>query len=293
MNLAQRLPSLTKKYWMTIAKKSKKIIALWVVILITIIGFLDYITGGEVSFSIFYSIPISLSAWFLGRKLGFATAIVSAFIWYKIDATTGIYSHPMIPIWNAGVRLAFFITIIFLLLHIKKLLDREKVLARTDTLTGACNSRYFCDLLELEIKRSKRYQYPFTVVYIDLDNFKLVNDQYGHQAGDRALYIVVQFLKENLRKIDTISRLGGDEFALLFPEMSQATAKSLLSKLQSGLLEKMQQQNWPITFSMGALTCLGTSQSTSVDRVIGQADTLMFEVKRHQKNNIIYGIFEE
>ena len=194
--------------------------------LIGAIGLLDFVTGYELAFSLFYVIPISLATWLIGRRQGIIASLASAFVWLWADVAPGnFYSHLLIPIWNTLLRLSFFIIIALLLSALKNAMEREKELARTDYLTGAVISRAFFELVQMEIDRSQRYKHPFTIVYIDLDNFKTVNDQFGHLIGDQVLRTVVSHAKKHLRKTDVIARLGGDEFALLLPETSQESAR--------------------------------------------------------------------
>jgi diguanylate cyclase (GGDEF)-like protein len=259
--------------------------------LIGAIGILDFLTGYELAFSLFYVIPISLSIWVVDRRYGIITSFVSAFVWLGADLASGhFYSNPLIPIWNTLIRLLFFIIIALLLSALKSALEHEKELARTDYITGAVNSRLFFDLVQTEIDRSQRYEHPFTLVYFDLDNFKTVNDQFGHLTGDQVLRTVVSYAQKHLRKVDVIARLGGDEFALLLPETSQESARVILAKLQNGLLEEMRHNNWPITFSAGVLTCYVAPLKT--DELVKMADDLMYSVKRSSKNAIIYSTYE-
>jgi diguanylate cyclase (GGDEF)-like protein len=258
--------------------------------LIGAIGILDFLTGYELAFSLFYVIPISLATWLLGQRHGITISLASALVWLGVDMASGhIYSNPFIPIWNTLIRLSFFVIIALLLSALKTAMEREKELAHTDYLTGAANSRLFFELVQMEIDRSQRYEHPFTLVYIDLDNFKTVNDQFGHPIGDRVLRTVVNYAKKNLRKIDVIARLGGDELALLLPQTNPESARVTLSKLQAGLLEEMQQNKWPITFSVGALTC--SLPPPSSDELVRMADALMYSVKHGSKNAIKYSTY--
>jgi diguanylate cyclase (GGDEF)-like protein len=163
-------------------------------------------------------------------------------------------------------------------------MDHERDLAHIDFLTGAVNSRFFFDLVNMEIYRSQRYNHPFTIVYLDLDNFKTVNDKFGHITGDQVLRAVANQARTHLRKTDVVARLGGDEFALLLPETNQESAQVVISKIQGGLLVEMQQSNWPVTFSIGVLTC--TDAPPSPDELIRLADELMYSVKHGSKNAI-------
>src|SRR5690606_37465106 len=137
------------------------------------------------------------------------------------------------------IALAVFAMAAFWVTRLKRTIRNEQLLARTDYTTGAVNTRYFYDLTEMEIRRFRRYQHPFTVAFIDLDNFKVVNDSLGHQAGDDVLRIVTQTLRMNLRDTDTVARMGGDEFALLLPETGEEEAHSVLFHLQGHLLAAM------------------------------------------------------
>ncbi|MFA4915140.1 MAG: GGDEF domain-containing protein [Syntrophales bacterium] len=108
----------------------------------------------------------------------------------------------------------------------------------------------------MEIERSQRHKHPFTVTYFDLDNFKTVNDRFGHSMGDNVLCTVVRYAKTHLRKMDIVARLGGDEFAFLLPETDQVQARVAISKIQISLLDEMYRNDWPVTFSIGVLTCI-------------------------------------
>lgn len=258
--------------------------------LIGVIGFLDFLTGYEWALSVFYVIPISLITWFISRRLGFAASFVSAFVWLAADLATGHpYSYPLIPFWNSLIRLAYFVIITMLLSSLRSATERERELARTDHLTGAANSRLFYELLQMEMDRFQRYKHPFTLAQFDLDNFKCVNDQFGHPTGDHVLSRVVSIARKHLRKIDMVARLGGDEFALLLPETDQESARVVLSKIQDHLLADMRENDWPITFSMGVLTCVNLPPTT--DELVRMTDELMYSVKHDGKHAIKYSTY--
>lgn len=271
-------------------KRSRPFMILLGFAIIGAIGLSDFLTGYEFAFSLFYVIPITLVTWLMGRRLGIMASLTSAIVWFGADAATGHpYSHPLIPIWNSLIRLSFFVIITLLLSTARNAMEREKELARTDSLTGAVNSRLFYELAQMEIDRSQRYEHPLTVAYLDLDNFKTVNDQSGHPTGDQVLRTVVSYIKAHLRKTDVIARLGGDEFALLLPETSQESARVAISKLQSGLLEEMRKNNWPITFSIGVLMC--NVAPHTADELVRKADELMYSAKHDSKNAIRYSTY--
>ena len=128
-----------------------------------------------------------------------------------------------------------------------------------------------------------------TNAYLDLDNFKWVNDNHGHSVGDTLLINIARNAKSNLRISDFFARLGGDEFAVLLPDTDEKSARIALHKLQGKLLEEMNKHNWPVTFSIGTVTCHDIPKS--VDELIKQADNLMYSVKNHGKNSIEFSIY--
>jgi diguanylate cyclase (GGDEF)-like protein len=259
-------------------------------LLIAGIGLLDTLTGYELSFSLFYLIPISLTAWYAGRRIGISLAFISALTWLVADFFAGhFYSHPFIYIWNALIRLGIFVIVAFLLAALRHEYELEKELARVDPLTGAFNSRYFFELMQIEIDRLQRYQRPFTIAYLDLDNFKLVNDRFGHAAGDQVLQVLVSGGRKQLRKTDMIARLGGDEFAILLPETDQAAARVVLTRLQNSLVDVMEQRCWPVTLSIGVLTV--HDDSITGEAAVQLADQLMYTVKKGDKNAISFSSY--
>jgi diguanylate cyclase (GGDEF)-like protein len=168
--------------------------------------------------------------------------------------------------------------------RLKNLLAKEHDLARIDPLTTVPNRRAFYEALDTERVRSIRYHRPLTIAYVDLDNFKKVNDSLGHAVGDELLVEVAAGLKSNLRATDYVGRLGGDEFAVLLPETDATGATLVLHKLRLGLLEQMKAHNWEVTFSIGAATFLDPPDS--LDIIIRMADETMYAIKAHGKDNI-------
>jgi diguanylate cyclase (GGDEF)-like protein len=264
----------------------------WIItgfIFVIAIGTFDTLTGHELSFSLFYLIPIVLVTWFSGRNSGLAISVVSAVMWFVADMLAGqSYSQPAIRYWNAATRLGFFV-VVTLLLPALKALEREKGLARTDYLTGVANRRYFFEVAQTELERSQRYEHPFTIIYLDLDGFKTVNDQWNHKTGDRLLCAVVNQAKRQLRNTDVIARLGGDEFVMLLPETDQDAAQIAVPKIQNVLMNEMRRNKWPVTFSIGVLTYRNGPITT--DELIKKADELMYSVKKNDKNAIAYAVY--
>ena len=165
-------------------------------------------------------------------------------------------------------------------------LASEKSLARSDHLTGLANRRAFEELLEMECKRSRRYKRPITLVYMDLDNFKRVNDRQGHHTGDEVLVAVAATLRSNLRATDCVARIGGDEFAILFPETDEVASRIVLKKLDVVLQELLTRTNWPIGFSFGVVTF--PTPLDSLEAMLERADKLMYEAKHSGKGSMLF-----
>ncbi|KAF0144081.1 MAG: Uncharacterized protein FD156_2125 [Nitrospirae bacterium] len=271
-------------------KLPKAVITVISVALVLIIGVIDVLTGYEISFSIFYLLPVAFVSWFNKKSHSVIISILSAATWLWADTVSGhAYSHLAIPVWNSIMRLGFFLIAAFSLLEIKKLLIKEQTFARIDFLTGVSNSRAFYEVAKIEMDRAARFSRPITLAYIDIDNFKQMNDTSGHSQGDNLLQSVAKTIKDNIRSIDIVSRLGGDEFAVLFQETNEENAKKAINKVQSELLGLVKNNNWPVTFSIGAVTCY---KSCTVDELIKEADNLMYAVKESGKNGIEYKIHE-
>ncbi|MBA3563854.1 MAG: GGDEF domain-containing protein [Gammaproteobacteria bacterium] len=253
---------------------------------VLLIGLADYLSGPMIAFSLFYLVPISAVAWIPGnRRGGVAVAALSAAIWFAAEfAAQGTSLTPLVLGWNGTTRLTIFVSIAVLLSAFKTSLLHERALARTDSITGVLNARAFEELAQAEIDRSRRYAHPLTAAYLDLDNFKNVNDKLGHSQGDRLLHVVATVLRSHLRQTDAVARLGGDEFALLLPETDHAAAQPVMAKLQQALRQGMRQHAWPVTCSIGAVTF--DAAPDSVDELITSADKLMYLAKTAGKDRV-------
>jgi diguanylate cyclase (GGDEF)-like protein len=256
-------------------------------LLVALVGYLDYVTGFEVSISFLYLIPISLVTWYVNSRAGYLITFISISTWILSNWAAGeMYTQEIIRYWNAFTRLVVFALIIWLLQEFKRALAHERMLSQTDYLTGIANNREFYQQIHAELTRASRSKRPISLAYIDLDGFKQVNDRLGHRSGDALLRTVAKIFQSTIRRTDTAARLGGDEFAILFPSTGQADARCIMQRLQTVFLKHMEESQTGVTLSAGVISF--TSLPDSVDEMIHQADALMYEAKAGGKNNILF-----
>ena len=254
-------------------------------LLVFLLGIADYLNGPDVSLIIFYAVPVFLTSWYAGRRAGLWMCAASGLAWLAgAYATTEHFTSPVIPYWNAAVRFGFMVILAHLVASFKRSLEHERELARTDYLTGALNGRSFGELAAAETERARRHSHPFTVAFLDVDDFKQVNDRHGHSAGDRLLKTVADTTSRSLRAVDSVARLGGDEFAVLMPETGAAAAQVVIRRVRRRLVEAARKEGLPVTFSIGVVTW--DAPPASVDEMLRAADALMYTAKRLGKNTV-------
>jgi diguanylate cyclase (GGDEF)-like protein len=269
-----------------LSRLSRPLQALLIIGLIFAVGAVDYITGFDLSVSLFYLAPIFIAAWYINRSTALGVSIACAVMWLVASALTlPVKEFPLVVLfWNAGVRLGFFVVVVALLSVLRQAIDREKAHARTDYLTGVKNSRSFYEQADIELRRSQRHHQPMSIAYIDVDDFKELNDRFGHNEGDRALRAIGTALLRSLRATDVVGRMGGDEFAILLPDAGEMESVLAGKRLHEFLTAELKSNGWPITLSMGVVTC--TTAPSEIAQLMKEVDALMYEVKRSGKNRV-------
>jgi diguanylate cyclase len=166
-------------------------------------------------------------------------------------------------------------------------LEQMSELVREDQLTGSLNRRGLEDVLEREMARADRCRLPLCIAMLDLDDFKKINDRYGHTAGDEALIHLVRVIKDTLRTMDVIARFGGEEFLIVLPDTGRDEAVQTITRVQRELTKQIFMHNHTrllMTFSAGvALRAEGEDQAALVQR----ADTALYQAKKTGKNRVI------
>jgi diguanylate cyclase (GGDEF)-like protein len=246
---------------------------------IALIGTFDYMTGTEVRTFPLYYVPISLLAWHHGRTGAMLAAAACAAAWLASNFLAGL-QYSAVDIWviNTVVQAASFATIGILIAVLRESIARERALNRIDPLTLLLNSRAFYDDAQRLLSLCRRNGYAITVAYVDLDNFKDVNDQLGHRAGDELLRSVGGVFRQNVRPSDLVARLGGDEFAILLPHTDASGVSPMLERVRLALRTTFEAAPVPVTASIGAVTFVTTPKD--VEQMVHDADACMYSAKK-------------
>ncbi len=281
--------TITGRFLAYLERQSRLFIWLAVIVSVLGLGVIDYKTGPNFSISLFYVFPVALASWTLGTSEGILVSFICAVAWNMTNLPANQSFITLFPLWNALTRLGILVIMALLFAEVHSLLNNESRLSHTDYLTGISNRRALFESASLEIGRLTRTGRPFTLLYMDLDDFKTVNDFAGHEAGDFVLTKIATVLKLQLRGIDVIARIGGDEFVMILPETDEEAARKVAPRLHGFLLEEMQKNQWPVTFSIGALTFV--SAPADAAEMFRLADQLMYSAKKEGKNTICYKVY--
>jgi diguanylate cyclase (GGDEF)-like protein len=216
-----------------------------VVLVLGLVGLLDYSTGPWLSFALLYVTPVLAAAWWLGRGPALLASIAAGLAWFEAEAWGHRGEPGRVLLWNSLSRLVMLMVMAGLVVRIREdrrrlkemntklaeLLTGAEKLARTDPLTGLPNRRAFLERLGDELTRARRNGGPVCIAYLDVDNFKTLNDQQGHVEGDEFLRRISQAIKDTVRATDVAARLGGDEFAVLFTDAKRIAVEALAQRL--------------------------------------------------------------
>lgn len=254
-------------------------------VLVFATGWIDYLTGVEFRVFPLYFVPVLGVALRLGRWPGLGAAFASAGTWLVSNQLAGMSTGtPVVAAVNAVVMAVAFGAVALLGAAQRTSLHRERALSRTDGLTGILNGRGFYEAAATELARASRYRHPLTLAYVDLDDFKAINDRYGHARGDAVLVAVARSLKRACRASDLVGRMGGDEFVILFPETSREAAEAAIGKLRSRVEELSRQEGWPLSASIGSVTF--AIPPADVETLVHEADTAMYAAKAAGRNGL-------
>lgn len=168
------------------------------------------------------------------------------------------------------------------LLDQARLFEQVRTMAVSDPLTGLANYRRLISVLEAELDRSRRTQRPFSIVLLDMDGLKTINDHYGHLTGSRALVRLGKILRNHSRAIDTAARYGGDEFAVVLPEAGKDIASRVVSRIRERLAAEPEQPALSVSAGVAAFP----EDGDSPEKLLGAADHALYAMKNHGKSSV-------
>jgi diguanylate cyclase (GGDEF)-like protein len=259
------------------------------VALLVAIGVADYFSGYEIQISVVYLFPIFLATSKVGRLAGTAMAVASSVVGVAGDLLAGEpVTTWMVPATVFVLRTALFLVFVEVVAALRRALDRERESARTDPLTGLSNRRHFAELTMADLAFARRYRRPMTVAYLDLDNFKLVNDKFGHRTGDELLRTVARTIRSRLRFTDAVGRLGGDEFAICLPETGPEAATLVVGKLREDVAAALPEEWRFVTFSIGMVSF--AYPPATVEELLERTDFVLYAAKREGKNRLMHEV---
>jgi diguanylate cyclase (GGDEF)-like protein len=264
-------------------KQTKGILLLLGFIVFTLVAVGDYLARSNylVEISAFYLVPVSFFTWFIGKRSGMfiSAASLAAAFFIRLRLLPSAVAY-----WDALVWFALYLSSVFMISQLKRLYEHERHLSRIDPLTLVENRRAFLESAGRAKSFSDRYDIPLSLAYIDLDNFKQLNDRFGHTTGDHALVAVAAGIRRALRPTDAVARIGGDEFAVLLPATDYETASRIVRRVRSELDQTMKEKGWPVTFSIGLVSF--SPPIASVSQMIQAADEAMYTAKSEGKDRL-------
>jgi len=246
--------------------------------------FINTQTPPQVRLGLVYLVPVLLATWYQGLWWGLAFLVAAILLRVPVELEQQQDASVVTSLINqasfaavAGITMAAFRSI-------RRTQAQLEDLAIHDPLTRVLNARTFSDRLGQELRRNRRYGRPLSLLYLDLDDFKIVNDSRGHQTGDAVLRLVAEAIRGAVRQADIVGRMGGDEFAVLMPETASDVAEAAAGRLAKGLREAFH-GNPSVTASIGIVSC--TDAAVGPDDVLHKADRAMYEAKSKGKDQAV------
>ena len=238
----------------------------------------------QVRLGILYLVPILIATWYQGVWWGVAFLVASLLLRVPVELSQQPDVTVLMSLINQGSFTAVAGIAMAAFRNIRRTQALLEDLAIHDPLTRVLNARSFTERLAQELRRNRRYGRPLSLLYLDLDDFKVVNDSHGHQTGDAVLRLVAEAIRGAVRQADIVGRMGGDEFAVLMPETADDVAEAAATRLATSLREAF--RGTPsVTASIGIVSC--TDSGAGADDVLRHADRAMYEAKRQGKDQSV------
>jgi diguanylate cyclase (GGDEF)-like protein len=260
------------------------------VVVLGTIAFILLIYAADVSFSndirlgMFYLVPVLIATWFEGVFWGGVCVAATIILRMGLEVSQAGVTPALSALHQASFLIVAGIAM-FGFRHMRRTQDELQRLATHDHLTSTLNAGTFTSRLSQELQRHRRYRGPGALIYLDLDNFKGLNDTHGHQTGDAVLRLVADAIRKAVREVDVVARVGGDEFAVLMPETDGTLAAAAARRVGDGLRGAFNGAP-PVTASVGVVSF--TETSASAEELLRKADQAMYEAKRMGKDQVVH-----
>ena len=246
-----------------------------------------------------YLLPVIASALILGKLMTFIEMVAIALCFMALHYDPSTRSFLTLPYWGellallAPVILVAYITTM-LSADIRYAVDKIKRVSDTDDLTGLYNMRAFTAVLSRYFKQSLRYSHPISIVMIDCDNLKQVNDTHGHESGNRLLQHVARGVRSELRGSDVLARYGGDEFIALLPETGSSGAREMGERIRRAIeISKLDVHGTDVVTSVSIGIASYPEDGGSVEAIMEKADKALYRAKQRGRNRVMMSSEDE
>lgn len=268
--------------------RARKAAVMSVAILATaLIAYVSFSSQREIDISQLYFVTIGAIAWVASRRTALLAAVFTAGL-VLVCALIHGNAGPVAVAVESGLTFASFVTATLVVHTVSHMFDELAHLARFDALTATPNALHFQDLLAAEFARAQRYERPLTLAFVDVDDFKDVNDTHGHRVGDEVLRSIAAAVTDEIRSTDVLGRLGGDEFGIILPETTEESALGLLTRVERRVAALARESGWPVSISVGATTLAAAARPEwTAEDLLHRADTLMYRAKSEGKGRVV------
>lgn len=230
------------------------------------------------------AVLVPMITWRWGGKVG----MLSALIVETAAMSMGRYTGGTSRLWELVASIASMFLIVAWVRLKRRQSDHDHDVSRRDPLTGLLNRQAWYEQLQLEISRAQHSPRPFSVVLLDCDGFKPLNDRFGHLTGDEVLRRMARVLREHVRAYDAVGRLGGDEFVIVLAEADLETAESVIERLRAGLRHGVERDYAGLSTSVGV--AVFREPPASVEICLHHADAAMYAAKHSGHGETVFEV---